>query len=161
MVLAESTRFVRADGPDKVTGSGRYTADITLTGMLTAKFLYPGVSHARITKLDVSAARQVPGVFAVLTQEDVPDVRFGSVADRTLFAKDVVRFEGEVVAAVAAIDARAARRDSMRSSSNTRSSRSSTTSRMLLATTRPWFTRAGRHTAAVMNATAMLPPLRR
>lgn len=109
MVIAESTRFMRADGPDKVTGSGRYAADITLTGMLTAKFLYAGVSHARITKLDVSAARQIPGVFAVVTQDDVSDRRFGSVADRTLFATDVVRFEGEVVAAVAALNAEVAR----------------------------------------------------
>ncbi len=105
MVLAELPPFVRADGPDKVTGSGRYAADLTLTGMLTAKFLYPGVSHARITKLDVTAARAIPGVFAVLTQDDVPNIRFGSVADRTLFAKDIIRFEGEVVAAVAAISA--------------------------------------------------------
>jgi len=107
-LLAESKRFIRPDGPDKVTGSGRYVADISLTGMLTAKFLYAGISHARITRLDVSAARHVPGVFAVLTQEDVPERRFGSVADRTLFAKDVVRFEGEVIAAVAAVDAEAA-----------------------------------------------------
>jgi CO/xanthine dehydrogenase Mo-binding subunit len=103
--------FVRADGPDKVTGSGRYTADLTFTGMLVARFRYAEHSHARITRLDVSAARALPGVFAVLTQDDVPDVRFGSfVRDRTLFAKDVVRFEGEVVAAVAAIDADTARR---------------------------------------------------
>lgn len=99
-------RFVRADGPDKVTGSGRYTADLTLTGMLTAKFLYAGHSHARITRLDVSAAKAMPGVFAVLTDADVPDVRFGPfVQDRTLFARDVVRFEAEIVAAVAAVDA--------------------------------------------------------
>ena len=109
-LLTDSKPFIRPDGPDKVTGSGRYVADITLTGMLTAKFLYAGVSHARIIRLDVSAARRVPGVFAVLTHEDVPDRRFGSIADRTLFAKDVVRFEGEVVAAVAAIDARTAER---------------------------------------------------
>ncbi len=108
MVIAESPRFMRADGPDKVTGSGRYTADLTLTGMLTAKFLYAGVSHARITKLDVTAARHVPGVFAVLTQADVPDIRYGSVADRTLFSDGVIRFEGEVVAAVAAIDTKSA-----------------------------------------------------
>ena len=108
MQTNEKPRFVRADGPDKVSGSGRYVADLTLTGMLTAKFLYPGVSHARITKLDVTAARAVPGVFAVLTQDDVPDIRYGSVADRTLFARDIIRFEGEVVAAVAAISAEAA-----------------------------------------------------
>ncbi len=104
-------RFVRADGPDKVTGSGRYTADLTLTGTLVAKFKYAEVSHARIARLDVSAARAIPGVFAVLTQDDVPDVRFGPfVQDRTLFARDVVRFEGEIVAAVAAIDVPTAQR---------------------------------------------------
>ena len=104
-------RFVRADGPDKVTGSGRYAADLTLTGALTAKFRYAEVSHARITRLDVSAAKAMPGVFAVITADDVPDVRFGPfVQDRTLFARDVVRFEGEIVAAVAAIDAATAQR---------------------------------------------------
>ena len=104
-------RFVRADGPDKVTGSGRYTADLSLTGTLVAKFRYAHVSHARITKLDVTAARAIPGVFAVITDADVPDVRFGPmVQDRTLFARDVVRFEGEIVAAVAAVDAETAQR---------------------------------------------------
>jgi CO/xanthine dehydrogenase Mo-binding subunit len=106
MTAATKPRFIRADGPDKVTGSGRYTADLTLTGMLAAKFLYAGIAHARITKLDVSAARAIPGVMAVLTDVDVPDVRFGPfVQDRTLFARDVVRFEGEVIAAVAATTA--------------------------------------------------------
>lgn len=97
-------RFVRADGPDKVTGGGRYTADLTMTGQLAAKFRYADVAHARITRLDVSAARAMPGVLAVLTNDDVPDVHFGPfVQDRTLFARDVVRFEGEVLAAVAAV----------------------------------------------------------
>jgi CO/xanthine dehydrogenase Mo-binding subunit len=106
MTAATKPRFIRADGPDKVTGSGRYTADLTLTGMLAAKFRYADIAHARITKLDVSAARAIPGVMAVLTADDVPDVRFGPfVQDRTLFARDVVRFEGEVVAAVAATTA--------------------------------------------------------
>ncbi len=104
-------RFVRADGPDKVTGSGRYTADLTLTGALTAKFKYADVTHARITKLDVSAARAIPGVFAVLTQADVPNVKFGPfVQDRTLFADGTVRFEGEIIAAVAAVAAATADR---------------------------------------------------
>ncbi|HVE20071.1 MAG TPA: xanthine dehydrogenase family protein, partial [Ilumatobacteraceae bacterium] len=106
MTAATKPRFIRADGPDKVTGSGRYTADLTLTGMLAAKFRYADIAHARITKLDVSAARAIPGVMAVLTADDVPDVRFGPfVQDRTLFARDVVRFEGEVIAAVAATTA--------------------------------------------------------
>lgn len=109
-LVTEAERFIRPDGPDKVTGSGRYVADLSLTGMLTAKFLYAGVPHARITKLDVEPARRIPGVFAVITQDDVPERRFGSVADRTLFAQGVVRFEGEVIAAVAAIDDDSAQR---------------------------------------------------
>lgn len=111
MSTTTAPRFVRADGPDKVTGSGRYTADLTLTGMLAAKFKYAGIAHGRITRLDTSAAKAIPGVFAVLTQADVPDVRYGGmVFDRTLFAKDVVRYEGEIVAAVAAVDAATAQR---------------------------------------------------
>ncbi len=105
-----TTKFVRADGPDKVTGSGRYAADMVLPGMLFAAFRYAEVSHARIVELDVEAARSMPGVLAVLTDDDVPDVRYGAgVADRTLFARGVVRFEGEVVAAVAATTPEAAR----------------------------------------------------
>ncbi len=103
MTVATPRRFVRADGPDKVTGSGRYTADLTFTGMLAAKFRYAEIAHGRITRLDTTAAQAISGVFAVITDADVPDVRFGPfVADRTLFARDVVRFEGEIVAAVAA-----------------------------------------------------------
>ncbi len=104
MSTTEIPPFVRADGPDKVTGTGRYAADLTLTGMVYAKFRYANVSHARITRLDVSAAREIPGVVAVITDADVPDVHYTPViADRTLFARDVVRFEGEILAAVAAI----------------------------------------------------------
>lgn len=104
-------RFVRADGVAKVSGSGRYAADMALPGMLVAKFVYAGVSHARIRSLDVSAAEAVPGVLAVLTAADVPAIRYSpGIADRTLFATDVVRFEGEVVAAVAATTEAAANR---------------------------------------------------
>lgn len=110
-MTADVPRFVRADGPDKVTGSGRYVADMALTGMLHAAFCYATSAHARITKIDTSPALTMPGVFAVLTAADVPDVRFGPfVQDRTLFATDVVRYEGEVVAAVAATSVDLARR---------------------------------------------------
>ncbi len=109
MAVTDIAEFVRQDGPDKVTGSGRYTADMTLSGQLVAKFLYAGTSRGKIIKLDTTAARAVPGVFAVITDADVPDVRYSyGLADRTLFARDEVRFEGEIVAAVAAIDADAA-----------------------------------------------------
>jgi len=106
----QAPTFIRSDGPDKVTGSGRYTADLTAAGVLVAKFRYAEVTHARIVELDTSAARAMPGVFAVLTTDDVPDVLYGSIKDRRLFAKDVVRFEGEVVAAVAASDEATAER---------------------------------------------------
>lgn len=96
--------FIRQDGKDKVTGLGRYTADLTRTGMLHARFRYSDHAHARLLSVDTTRARALPGVFAVLTQDDVPDVRYGGfVEDRTLFARDVVRFEGEIVAAVAAL----------------------------------------------------------
>src|SRR6266511_5243033 len=99
-----ATTFIRPDGNEKVTGAGRYTADLTLTGMAHARFRYADHPHARIRRIDTTRTRALPGVVAVVTQEDLPDVRFGGlVRDRTLFAKDVVRFEGEIVAGVAAL----------------------------------------------------------
>jgi CO/xanthine dehydrogenase Mo-binding subunit len=103
-VDAPRAGFVRQDGKEKVTGTGRYTADLTLTGMAYAKFRYADYSHAKILRIDTTKARALPGVVAVVTQSDLPDVRFGGfVQDRYLFAKDVVRFEGEIVAGVAAL----------------------------------------------------------
>ena len=96
--------FVRPDGREKVTGSGRYTADLTLTGQIYAAFRYADHPHARITRIDTTKARALPGVLAVITHADVPDVLYGGmVKDRRLFARDVVRFEGEIVAGVAAL----------------------------------------------------------
>ena len=97
------TPFLRPDGKEKVSGAGRYTADLTRTGLLHAKFRYADHTHARILRIDTSRARALPGVFAVLTHEDVPDVLYGGlVRDRRLFAREKVRFEAEIVAAVAA-----------------------------------------------------------
>ena len=96
--------FVRQDGKEKVTGTGRYTADLSLTGMAYAKFRYADHTHAKILRIDTSKAKALPGVVAVVTQGDLPDVRYGGfVQDRYLFAKDIVRFEGEIVAGVAAL----------------------------------------------------------
>src|SRR3954469_23332933 len=72
--------------------------------MAYAKFRYADHSHAKILKIDTSKATALPGVVAVVTQADLPDVRFGGfVQDRYLLAKDVVRFEGEIVAGVAGL----------------------------------------------------------
>jgi CO/xanthine dehydrogenase Mo-binding subunit len=96
--------FVRQDGKEKVTGSGRYTADLAFTGMAHAKFRYAEHTHAKIIRVDTSKAKALPGVVAVVTQDDLPDVRYGGfVQDRYLFTKDTVRFEGEIVAGVAAL----------------------------------------------------------
>jgi CO/xanthine dehydrogenase Mo-binding subunit len=98
--------WIRGDGQAKVTGQARYTADLSFPGLAHARLLLAGRAHARIARLDTTRARALPGVLAVLTQADVPDRRYGSfnlVLDRTLFAREVVRFEGEVVAAVAAL----------------------------------------------------------
>jgi len=100
---AAAEPFIRPDGKEKVTGLGRYTADLSLTGQLHAKFRYADHPHARITRIDVSKAKAVPGVLAVLTHEDVPDVKYGGmVQDRRLFAKEKVLWEGDIVAGIAA-----------------------------------------------------------
>jgi CO/xanthine dehydrogenase Mo-binding subunit len=98
--------WIRADGHAKATGQARYTADLAFPGLAHARLLLAGRAHARIVRLDTTRARGLPGVLAVLTADDVPNRRYGSfdyVLDRTLFARDIVRFEGEVVAAVAAL----------------------------------------------------------
>ncbi|HET7473476.1 MAG TPA: xanthine dehydrogenase family protein molybdopterin-binding subunit [Candidatus Limnocylindrales bacterium] len=103
--------WIRPDGIAKATGAARYTADLAFPGLLHARLVLAGRAHARIVRLDTTRARSMPGVLAVLTQDDVPQRRYGSfdlVLDRTLFARDVVRYEGEVVAAVAALTPEAA-----------------------------------------------------
>ena len=108
--LEPVTTFVRPDGREKVTGAGRYTADLTLTGQLHAAFRYADHPHARIARIDTAEARALPGVIAVVTHEDVPDVLYGGmVQDRRLFARDTVRFEGDIVAGVAALTPEIAR----------------------------------------------------
>ena len=112
MTTVEQPRmqFVRPDGQEKVTGTGRYTADLTFTGEAHAAFRYADHPHARIVRVDATAARALPGVLAVLTHEEVPDVLYGGmVQDRRLFARDAVRFEGDIVAAVAALTPEIAR----------------------------------------------------
>jgi CO/xanthine dehydrogenase Mo-binding subunit len=102
--------YIRADGLAKVTGQARYAADLALPGLLHAAFRYAGRPSARITRIDTARAREHPGVYAVIIQADLPLARYGmSVRDRTLFAHEVVRFDGEVIAAVAAESPEAAR----------------------------------------------------
>lgn len=99
----------RVEGPDKVTGSMRYTADVALPGILWGRALRSPLPHARIRRIDTSRAQQVPGIHAVLTGADVRGIRYGRrLFDVPVLAEDRVRFIGERVAAVAAEDRDAA-----------------------------------------------------
>jgi CO/xanthine dehydrogenase Mo-binding subunit len=96
----------RAEGPEKVSGAAVYPADINLPGTLVGKCLRSPYAYARIKSIDASAARQVPGVHAVLTGFDIPELLVGRMLrDLPVLARDVVRFVGQKVAAVAADDA--------------------------------------------------------
>src|SRR2546423_13390356 len=98
MATVADEKFIRPDGKDKVTGLGRYTADLTRTGMLHARFRYADHAHARLVRVDTTRARALPGVFAVLTDADVPDVRYGGYVDgRPRLARDRGRLGGEGV----------------------------------------------------------------
>ncbi len=101
---------VRVDGPAKVTGEALYTDDLTLPGTLVGKILRSPHAHARVVHIDTSAAERVPGVKAVVTGRDAP-VRYGILPvsqDEYPLAVDKVRFVGDEVAAVAAVDEEAA-----------------------------------------------------
>ncbi|WP_246161868.1 hypothetical protein [Segnochrobactrum spirostomi] len=92
----------RRDARDKLLGRTRYTIDRYSPGMLHAAVLRATVPSGRILRLDVTKAAAMPGVRAVVTAADAPG-RIGiGIADHPLFAQDVVRYDGEPIAAVAA-----------------------------------------------------------
>ncbi len=96
----------KVDGLSKATGEALYTDDIILPGMLHAKTLRSPHPHATIKHIDVSRALALPGVYAAITGRDLPE-RYGVIPwtqDETALAVDKVRFIGDPVAAVAAID---------------------------------------------------------
>ena len=105
----------RSEDPRILTGAGRYVDDIKLPGMLHAAFVRSPLAHARVLSVDVSAARALPGVVAVLTGADLeamtvpgPDALMalmgwaGPTPEFTLLATDKVRFMGDPVAIVVA-----------------------------------------------------------
>src|SRR5690349_8241882 len=94
------------DGPEKVSGRAKYTADLIVPGMLAGRILRSPYSHAEILEVDVSAAENLPGVNAIVTGADC-NKGFGVLpVARTehVLARDRVRYRGEPIAAVAAID---------------------------------------------------------
>jgi carbon-monoxide dehydrogenase large subunit len=93
----------RVEGPEKVTGRARYTADVALPGTLWGKILRSPYPHARIVRIDATAAGQVPGVRAVVTGQDLAGRFIGkTIRDMPVLCWDTVRFVGDRVAAVAA-----------------------------------------------------------
>ncbi len=96
----------KIDGLAKATGAAVYTDDLVLPGMLHAKLLRSPHPHARILAIDTDAARARPGVHAVITGADLP-VPYGILPwtqDETALAVSKVRYVGDAVAAVAAVD---------------------------------------------------------
>lgn len=97
---------------DKVTGRARFADDYVFPGMLIGRTLRAAHPHARITRLDTSKAKALPGVRAVLTHEDVPGKNIHGLvfADWPVLCADKVRYMGDAVAIVAADDADTAAR---------------------------------------------------
>ena len=96
----------KVDGASKVTGVAVYADDISLPRMLHCRILRSPHPHARILSVDASAARRVPGVRAVLTGQDLP-IRFGIMPvaqDERALESEKVRYVGDPIAAVAAVD---------------------------------------------------------
>jgi len=91
------------EGIAKVTGHARYAADYTMPGMLWGAVLRSPYPHARIVSIDTTAVRRAPGVLAVLTGADLTGPLYGRrMKDMPVLARDVVRYIGEKVVAVAA-----------------------------------------------------------
>ena len=104
---AEDARFVkvgkphpRLEGPDKVTGRARYSYDIRLPNQLYARILRSPHPHARIRRIDTSQAEALPGVHAVLSAANAPEIEW--YEEKSRLFDWTVRFAGDEVAAVAA-----------------------------------------------------------
>jgi len=102
----------RVDGPAKVRGTFAYSSDLHAERMLWGSTVRSPHPYARITSIDTSEARAMPGVHAVLTHEDVPGMKlYGlEIQDQPVLAFDFVRYGGEAVALVAADHPEQARR---------------------------------------------------
>jgi len=100
-------RLPKIDAPDKATGRAIYTDDIVLPNMIYGKLLLSPLPHAKIKSINTEKAKALPGVKVILTGADVTDLTYGTSPpryDENVLAKDKVRYVGDVIAAVAAID---------------------------------------------------------
>src|SRR5881397_4234496 len=97
----------KIDAWGKVTGDTRYADDLVLPRLAFGKLLRSPHAHARITQIDTTRARALPGVYAVITGADLPRVKFGILPvsqDEEALCTEKVRMVGDAVAAVAAVD---------------------------------------------------------
>ncbi len=96
----------RVDSLDKVLGKPIYTMDMVPENALYLKVVRSSVAHALLKKVDLSRARNYPGVVAVITAEDIPGINESTalLPDKPLLATDRVRFAGEPIAAIASFD---------------------------------------------------------
>ena len=92
----------RRDAIDKVTGRAAYIQDLKVPGMLYGKILRSKYPHARIVRIDTSRAKKLLGVRAVITADDVPQIRYGFMKDQPVLKSGKVRSYRDEVAAVAA-----------------------------------------------------------
>jgi len=102
-----NSRAPRLDAPDKATGRAKYIDDLKMPNMLFGAILQSPLAHARIVHIDTSKATKLPGVKAVVTAEDTGLVKYGvspARYDETLFCHEKVRYVGDEIASVAAVD---------------------------------------------------------
>ena len=107
------TNPVKHDGLEKVTGRARFGADMSLPGMLFGRIVRSPHAHAVIRSIDVGKAAAVPGVKAIVTRDDFPDIPPGSPAGdmtRNAMAREKALYDGHPVAAVAATSEAVAKR---------------------------------------------------
>jgi CO/xanthine dehydrogenase Mo-binding subunit len=98
------TEAPRPDAPDKAAGKAIYIHDLARPGMLYGKIKFSDYAHARITHIDTSKAERLPGVHAVITGYNTPEIRIGFIRDNFVLKRDTVRQFRDEVAAVGAID---------------------------------------------------------
>jgi 4-hydroxybenzoyl-CoA reductase subunit alpha len=102
-----NSRLPRIDAPAKATGQAIFTNDIAMPGLLHGAILQSPIPHGRLLNIDTSRAARLPGVKAVITHKDAGAIKYGvspARYDETIFCIDKVRYVGDEIAAVAAVD---------------------------------------------------------
>ena len=107
-------KIPRIDSVELVTGAGQFSGDVVLPGMLHGRILRSTIAHGRILNIDVSRAKRLHGVRAILTGRDIPQKVYGAgsggapvpgaIPDEQILCVEKVRYAGDPIAAVAAVD---------------------------------------------------------